>query len=780
MRMEEGPKVRGTYSDRGLHVDNAPHLDVMEQAVLGCLIEAPDKAEVVFGKISPDDFGPRTAVIAETLHSMIREGQPISAELILHRLRSEGKIRSEHAVLVSDCLAHGYTSGHVLAEYVNAMADVYLGRRVATLGARVQYMIGNTDVFTVLQYMGDEIARLNMATEREGKESPITLTDILNEEVSDTDWLIPGLLPRSDRLMIVGGEGSGKAQAITTPILTTNGWTTLEKIQPGDRVFHPDGSPVAVVAVTPVMHGRPCYRVTFSTGEEIVADAQHLWRTLDYEARQQPEPEGGVLTTEEMAASLYARGGHTLNHAIETTQPIMWPHVDLPVDPWLLGYWLGNGHSYSGVLHTGSGQGRSDHAVVKGRVRALGYEVGQNDLHDTKGVLNPLGLQAQLRDMLLLKDKRVPDVYLRSSVDQRLALLQGIMDADGSAARPRDDRRRGDPGGSYEITLTNCVLMDGVSELLTGLGILHTVRERVATLNGREIGPRWRATFRSHLPVFSLPRKAERMRVPQTRRYLRRYIVSVESVESVPVKCIEVATEDGMYLCGKGLIPTHNSVALRQFALSYALGLSPFTLEQIPEPGKALLIDCENSRAQVVRGLRGMYSYASRHTHAGSPDNLVVESRQRGIDLCEPYDQRWFRDLVRRSEAKVVCIGPLYRIASGDINVEETVRCWQRVMEPMLDNGISIVMEHHSPHGMAGQRELRPIGSSALRRWFSQGVALRVLTCDAHGTPYCRMCPRMADVEMWRGSRDETWWPAQVRSPGAEVWWTRVQRAGVV
>lgn len=414
-------------------MDNAPHLDVMEQAVLGCVLDDPSRAEAVFRKVSPDDFGPRTQLVAETVHKMHADGEPITAELVLHRLRSSGKIRPDHGVLVSDCLAHGYTSLPHLGHYVDALADVYLGRRVSILGARIQQMVGKNDVFTVLNFVGEELARLSLAVEREGKVPVTTLTDILAEpDTGDSEWLIPGLLPASDRLMIVGGEGSGK------------------------------------------------------------------------------------------------------------------------------------------------------------------------------------------------------------------------------------------------------------------------------------------------------------------------------------------------------------SVALRQFALSYALGLDPFELTPIPEPGKALLIDCENSRPQVVRALRGMYSFASRHAHEGTPDNLVVESRQRGIDLCEPYDQRWFLDIVRRSEAKVVCIGPLYRIAGGDINVEETVRCWQRVMEPLLDSGISIVMEHHSPHGMAGQRELRPIGSSALRRWFSQGVALKVLHCDAHGTPYCRMCPRAADVEMWRGSRDETWWPRQVRSPGAEVWWMKQARAGVV
>lgn len=216
------------------------------------------------------------------------------------------------------------------------------------------------------------------------------------------------------------------------------------------------------------------------------------------------------------------------------------------------------------------------------------------------------------------------------------------------------------------------------------------------------------------------------------------------------------------------------SVLLRQFALSLALGVWPFEPTQPITPQRALLIDAENSRRQVVTSLRRMYGFAARHPHDGNPSWLAVESKQGGLDLCDPLDQGWFMSLVREHRPKVVCIGPLYRLVSGDLTDEAAMRCWQRVMEPLLEEGVSIVMEHHAPHAIdprTGLRVLRPIGSSVLQRWFSQGVGIRTKKCERHEWEFCRVCPREGRVEMWRGSRDETRWPSHIKSPGSEVWW---------
>lgn len=215
------------------------------------------------------------------------------------------------------------------------------------------------------------------------------------------------------------------------------------------------------------------------------------------------------------------------------------------------------------------------------------------------------------------------------------------------------------------------------------------------------------------------------------------------------------------------------STILRQIALSFTLGIDPFEPTSQIKPGKSLLIDCEVSRHQLLTSLTRMHSFAAKHNHSGSTDNMIVESRQGGLDLCNPADQAWLMRLVRQHRPTLISMGPLYRMTAGDINDEATVRCWQRVLEPLLEQGVSIVMEHHATNGMdsGGNRYLRPIGSSVIRRWFAQGLALRTPPCEAHERDFCRDCQRRGLIEFWRGSRDEAQWPAKVRAPRNDIWW---------
>jgi hypothetical protein len=92
------------------------------------------------------------------------------------------------------------------------------------------------------------------------------------------------VIERIEQAVLHGGlfalampRGSGKAISLTTPLPTPLGWTTMSDIQTGDLVYDDEGQPSRVVATSPIQWNRPCYRVTFSDGEEIVCDADHLW-----------------------------------------------------------------------------------------------------------------------------------------------------------------------------------------------------------------------------------------------------------------------------------------------------------------------------------------------------------------------------------------------------------------------------------------------------------------------------------------------------------------------
>lgn len=358
----------------------------------------------------------------------------------------------------------------------------------------------------------------------------------------------------------------------------------------GDVVFDERGECCNVLAVSEVQYDRPCYEIEFSDGETIVADESHLWLTWNAKERfsrtrrsdewrekrrakrpsrstvkrpdlternrhrtslsQLPVASGSVRSTAEIAATLHVDGGKRTNHSVNVALPLQLPDRDLPIDPYVLGVWLGDGGSYSAQITS------ADQEVVD-NITACGVSIHKLSAKYNWGTH---GLHRPLRLLGLLQNKHVPHVYLRASVSQRLSLLQGLMDTDGYA----------DEAGACEFTTTSERLRDEVGELLCSLGIKSRLMVGRATLNGRDIGPKYRYKFLTDLPAFRLSRKLIR----QKRHGFRgihsvRFIQRATRVDSVPVKCIAVSSSSHLYLAGRGMIPTHNSDALLMAALQY-------------------------------------------------------------------------------------------------------------------------------------------------------------------------------------------------------------------
>ena len=303
-------------------------------------------------------------------------------------------------------------------------------------------------------------------------------------------------------------------------------------------------------------YNRPVYKVVFSDGSEILADEQHEWYTLTAKANETREYDylepmkGQIRTTLELYETLYHRG--RANHMIPVTKPLELPEKELPIDPYVLGVWLGDGYSSSGTITT------ADLEILE-EIRQAGYTIRPRKAPYAYGIE---GLTTQLRALGVLHDKHIPTSYLRASKEQRLALLQGIMDTDGTVTK----------NGWVEIQLTSKVLAEGVHELILSLGIKVTIREGRAKLNGKDCGAKYRMKFASCLPLFRLERKRSKQKQTGFKgMHEVRYITDIQPVESVPVKCIEVDSPSHLYLAGKTMIPTHNSSCLLMAALQYVM-----------------------------------------------------------------------------------------------------------------------------------------------------------------------------------------------------------------
>ena len=380
---------------------------------------------------------------------------------------------------------------------------------------------------------------------------------------------------RFRRSYIEQGKGNGKALSLDTDIPTVNGFKPMRDIAVGDTVFDERGAPCNVTAISEVMVGRPCYLVTFSDGAEIVADAQHLWVTsalrtgLPKGPKPAESPRKGmpaIRTTEEIARTLLVPESSSKhpqakwNHRVDIAGAIKTPKAVLPLPPYTFGVWLGDGNSADSRMTVAY----SDWQIVD-EICAEGVSAVERSKYSdtTARVLLGSGgrrqsarnvsAQAKLRELGVLGNKHIPDIYLWASQDQRMSVLQGLMDSDGHITK----------SGQCELTLTSRRLADDAIQLIGSLGFKPTCTESDAVLNGRVIGPRYRIQFWSYSdrPVFRLKRKADRHRErPRTRSLsMGRMVVGCERVESVPVKCISVDSPSRMFLTGRNFIPTHNS-----------------------------------------------------------------------------------------------------------------------------------------------------------------------------------------------------------------------------
>lgn len=269
--------------------------------------------------------------------------------------------------------------------------------------------------------------------------------------------------------------------------------------------------------------------------------------------------QGSVKTTRQIADTLHTTTGH-LNHSIPVAAALQLPDIELPVPPYTLGAFLGDGNSYTARLTS------ADQEVIT-RIEAEGYETVQiklqSDAWKLCGDYKILGLRPELKKLGILKRrqggpsaKRIPPQYLRASEEQRRVLLAGLLDTDGTVA----------PQGTVQYTTILPGLAEDVLELAVSLGYRATSREGRATLYGRDIGPKWTIAFTTNDPVFGLSRKLEAQRQRTTNhspeRVRNRMIVSVRSVPSVPLRCISVDTPSHLYLAGRTMIPTHNTVTV--------------------------------------------------------------------------------------------------------------------------------------------------------------------------------------------------------------------------
>lgn len=368
-----------------------------------------------------------------------------------------------------------------------------------------------------------------------------------------------------DLLSISMPPGTGKQLSDDTPVLTRKGWVTHGELKIGDEVIGIDGEFKRVTFVFPKAI-QNC-RVHFSNGDYIDCHENHEWVVYDRGFPLKPER---VMETKAIEKRKLESGGekHVRGHRyiiqIPHREPIKGEFKKLHVPPYTMGAWLGDGTNTKPCI-TGS---KEDLQIVEG-VISDGYLIMSSHTHKTTGChsTNFKNLRGDLKKYGLCNrsktvEKYIPEEYLTASLNQRLDLLAGLIDTDGTLVGK----------GKYRFTTSEPRLRDSFIDLISTFGWRVCVREHEPSVSSSGIvgrKPYWTIQF---TPSIEIPCRIPRKQYTPNRKPNRIAITKIERLKPKWGNCIEV--EGGVYLAGKTMIPTHNST-LGIFFLTWIMGKYP-------------------------------------------------------------------------------------------------------------------------------------------------------------------------------------------------------------
>lgn len=374
---------------------------------------------------------------------------------------------------------------------------------------------------------------------------------------------------------MTGVAGSSKAQPNDTPIPTPDGWTTIGALKVGDYVFDRLGNPTKVLGVYS-QGTKPTYKITFSDGRSTLCADEHLWdiytpKRIDNKRRGK-NTQPLTINTLEIIDRFNKINEENKNRKhnrflyIQNNGVVKYEKKELPVHPYVLGVLLGDGCLTCCGLQMSS----SEEDVVSKVANIMGvkyHHSGQNnytwifetisskDVRYVKKYLSEIGLNSTAYH------KFIPKIYLESSVEDRLELLKGLMDTDGTVGKKN----------RLSFSTTSPRLRDDFVTLCRSLGYITSIYKPTIADRKHDL---YTICIQTNDKIFSSDKHNRRWEehiknsVEKIGKYNNEYIriVNIERVEDKENTCIYVENDEHLYLTENYLV-THNTI------LSFAVGL---------------------------------------------------------------------------------------------------------------------------------------------------------------------------------------------------------------
>ncbi|MDR2116296.1 MAG: hypothetical protein LBP87_07940 [Planctomycetaceae bacterium] len=371
------------------------------------------------------------------------------------------------------------------------------------------------------------------------------------------------------RALLADEMGLGKSVAINTPILTPDGWVSIGQLKVGDRVVGGDGKFCNVIGVYP-QGKKQIYRIWFKDGIYTDCDKNHLWQ-VNTATRNWRGNHHLVLTTGELIErGIYSKVGAwglQSKWYIPIVKPIQFEKKELPIPPYAMGAMLGNGSfsrqvSFSSVDNEVVRRVKNDliqwEMVSVGNAKDYRFNKGNNS-ESLFDVFVKLGLAYHHAS-----SKFIPHDYLFSSIEDRIELLHGLMDTDGTVLKSGCKNGKGNTAQYCTVSQQLCA---DIIHLVRSLGGIATYRIRKKpkfTYRGEHKVGQDAYEINICLPfgicAFSLKRKADLCPNVTGKYPPSRAITKIEALdEESEMVCIAVDSPDNLYVA-EHFVVTHNTI----------------------------------------------------------------------------------------------------------------------------------------------------------------------------------------------------------------------------
>ena len=363
-------------------------------------------------------------------------------------------------------------------------------------------------------------------------------------------------------IVLYGTPGTGKAQPLSCKVLTPKGYVRLSELNVGDEVINPkNGLPQVVEGIFP-QGIRPVYRVTMNDGAQTFCDEEHLWNVRHRGGNSQHAGFRNFTLKHLIEKGIYLSYSQAREDSgrktfyrweIPVTSPIDYPEKEYVIHPYLLGVLIGDGcltgdtmgfsnpDSDIEIAEFVSSLISEEYHLSKNIAPACPfYNISKNDRYKKDGNIYTSSIK-ELGLNVISGKKFIPESYKYGSKEQRVELLRGLMDTDGSSR-----------GSRITYSTTSERLAFDIQELVRSLGGIAKISAFDRTTQGKCV--EYCITIKIGIQPFRLKRKAELWH----ERKASRYISEVIRVDDCECACIKVSGEDELYVTDDYIV-THNT-----------------------------------------------------------------------------------------------------------------------------------------------------------------------------------------------------------------------------